>query len=1205
MTSPLKFIKSNEDKDIDKRDDQQPQRGGLLKRKDVSNDEEFKKPKASLLGLDKLAQEKRDEKKIKLSFYDDSGDHRDDSNSDYSSSSFKQVEKNYRDQVLSQTPEFLKKENRPPTGPNSHYNRDDYKTPSRDSNRDYNRDRYNNPRDSNRDIHHRNDYKTPSRDTNRDYNRDRDRYNDNRDNRDNRDRYNDNRDRDYKRYNDSSQRGGYHSNRTPSRDSNRDFNRDDYKTPSRDYNGDQRYTRNSSYTPYNKRNEPQTPMRNSSNNSDGKRMDVEEEEFERDFYDADEGEGIIHDDHGDGPFLGDEKKFKKMEEELSKKQMRFQRNSLQNKQKNEDNSRWENNRMMQSGIILQNEIDLDHLQEDEMKVHLIVQNVMPPFLDGRMVFTKQQKPVQTVRDPTSDLAIISKKGSNLVREYREKRDRMKSQKKVWELGGTNLGNVMGIKKEEDELSTDKITADTGEVSNYKSQSQYSTHLGSNQVNEEQMSKIKKQRMSLPIFQCRGDLLKLIAENNIIVIVGETGSGKTTQMTQYLYEAGYGNNGKIGCTQPRRVAAVSVAKRVAEEMGVTLGDKVGYSIRFEDCTSKETDIKYMTDGILLRESLNDPNLDKYSAIIMDEAHERSLNTDVLFGILKKVLQRRTDLKLIVTSATMDSKKFSMFFGDVPVFTIPGRTFPVDVLWSKNVCEDYVDAACKQILSIHVGQGPGDILVFMTGQEDIEATCATIEERMKQLGPSTPPLVLLPIYSQLASDLQAKIFDKAESGTRKCIIATNIAETSLTVDGIIFVIDTGYAKLKVFNPRVGMDSLQVTPISKANANQRSGRAGRTGPGRCFRLYTEPAYKNEMYDNNIPEIQRTNLGNVVLNLKSIGVENLLDFDFMDPPPQDNILNSMYQLWVLGALDSQGAITELGRKMVEFPLDPPLCKMVIISEQLGCALDIVTIVSMLSIPSVFYRPKGAEEESDSAREKFHVPESDHLTLLHVYQQWKINKYSSQWCAEHFIHQKAMRKVREIRGQLLEIMEQQKMRIESCGSDWDVIRKAISSSYFHHSAKIKGIGEYVNMRSGMPCFLHPTSSLYGLGYAPDYIVYHELVMTSKEYMQVVTAVDPLWLHEMGPMFFTIKDKKSTTQKTLNLKSEEEEEEKDKPHQSISSISNNNNLSSGGTNSKKSEIKSLFVNNLKPINSQTTTPIMTPGAPKQKGGAKKSSRFGL
>ncbi len=347
--------------------------------------------------------------------------------------------------------------------------------------------------------------------------------------------------------------------------------------------------------------------------------------------------------------------------------------------------------------------------------------------------------------------------------------------------------------------------------------------------------MKEQREYLPIFACRKELMQVIHDNSIIIIVGETGSGKTTQMTQYLHEEGYTKYGLIGCTQPRRVAAVSVAKRVSEEMMTPLGSKVGYAIRFEDCTSEETVIKYMTDGVLLRESLKEPDLDKYSAIIMDEAHERSLHTDVLFGILKKLAARRRDLKLIVTSATMDSEKFSRFFGNVPVFKIPGRTFPVDVLFHKTVCEDYLDAAVKQVLTIHLSHPPGDILVFMTGQEDIEALCYIVRERVAQIGDDVAPLAMLPIYSQLPSDLQAKIFDKAPEGTRKCIVATNIAETSLTVDGILYVVDTGYYKLKVYNPRIGMDALQVYPISRANANQRSGRAGRTGPGQAFRLYT----------------------------------------------------------------------------------------------------------------------------------------------------------------------------------------------------------------------------------------------------------------------------------------------------------------------------------------------------------------------------------
>lgn len=350
-----------------------------------------------------------------------------------------------------------------------------------------------------------------------------------------------------------------------------------------------------------------------------------------------------------------------------------------------------------------------------------------------------------------------------------------------------------------------------------------------------------------------------------------------------------------------------------------------------------------------------------------------------------------------------------------------------------------------------------------------------------------------------------------------MATNIAETSLTLDGVKFVIDTGLCKLKVYNPKIGMDALQITPISQANANQRSGRAGRTGPGVCYRLYTDTVFRNELLDNNIPEIQRTNLANVVLLLKSLNVDNLLEFDFMDPPPQDNILNSMYQLWILGALDNTGNLTEMGRKMVEFPLDPPLSKMLIQSERFGCSQEMLTIVSMLSVPSIFFRPKGREQESDNAREKFYVPESDHLTYLHVYDQWKMHNYDQEWATKHFIHGKALKKVREVRSQLLDIMKTLKMELNSSGTDWDVVRKSICSGYFHNAAKIKGIGEYVNLRTGIPCVLHPASAIYGLGFTPDYVVYHELVMTSKEYMQCVTSVDPHWLAELGPMFFSVK----------------------------------------------------------------------------------------
>ncbi|XP_041726202.1 pre-mRNA-splicing factor ATP-dependent RNA helicase PRP16 isoform X1 [Coregonus clupeaformis] len=849
------------------------------------------------------------------------------------------------------------------------------------------------------------------------------------------------------------------------------------------------------------------------NDDEKQQWEEDQKQADRDWYMMDEGYDEFH-----NPLTSTSEDYVKKREQILQKQTQ-KRISAQRRQINEDNERWETNRMLTSGVVQRLEVDDDFEEDNAAKVHLLVHNLVPPFLDGRIVFTKQPEPVIPVKDATSDMAIISRKGSQLVRKHREQKERKKAQQKHWELAGTKLGDIMGIKKTEDgDSSGGKPVGEDGKV-DYRTDQKFADHMKDKNEASSEFAKKKtllEQRQYLPIFAVRQQLLNIIRDNSIVIVVGETGSGKTTQLTQYLHEDGYTSYGMVGCTQPRRVAAMSVAKRVSEELGSNLGEEVGYAIRFEDCTSEKTVIKYMTDGILLRESLRESDLDHYSAVIMDEAHERSLNTDVLFGLLREVVSRRSDLKLIVTSATMDSDKFAAFFGNVPIFHIPGRTFPVDILFSKTPQEDYVEAAVKQALQIHLSGMGGDILIFMPGQEDIEVTSDQIVERLEDLE-SAPPLTVLPIYSQLPSDLQAKIFQKAPDGVRKCIVATNIAETSLTVDGIMFVVDAGYCKLKVFNPRIGMDALQVYPISQANANQRAGRAGRTGPGQCYRLYTQSAFKNEMLTTTIPEIQRTNLANVVLLLKSLGVQDLLLFHFMDPPPEDNMLNSMYQLWILGALDNTGALTPTGRLMVEFPLDPALSKMLIVSCDMGCSADILIIVSMLSVPAIFYRPKGREEESDQVREKFSVPESDHLTYLNVYLQWKNNNYSSIWCNEHFIHTKAMRKVREVRSQLKDIMVQQRMNLVSCGSDWDIIRKCICAAYFHQAAKLKGIGEYVNVRTGMPCHLHPTSSLFGMGYTPDYITYHELVMTTKEYMQCVTAVDGEWLAELGPMFYSVK----------------------------------------------------------------------------------------
>ena len=675
----------------------------------------------------------------------------------------------------------------------------------------------------------------------------------------------------------------------------------------------------------------------------------------------------------DASFLGDSNKWKASEQASAARGGRIKGQGMTARQtaRNDDQNAWERIQLIQSGAQGRGLVDLDHDSDIDTRPQIVVHNKKPPFLDTtnsttRVSLSKQKHQVQTVVDPTSDMAVNAKKGSEVVNLRREKTSRNLMRQRFWELGGSKMGAAMGIKEDKEEEDPDaEFIDDDGEIdvrknSKFRHLVEDKKDSDGNVIKEEGSSAfsrnktIKQQREYLPIYRVRDELLQVISDNRVVIIVGETGSGKTTQLTQYLHEAGYTTHGMVGCTQPRRVAAMSVAKRVSNEMEVDLGKECGYAIRFENCTSDMTKIKYMTDGILLRETLEDPLVDRYryvfcflwmhtqgdhrcflfvfavvsnlcffavlpccraavllycSCVVMDEAHERSLNTDVLFGILRKVVERRRDFKLIVTSATMDATKFSDFFGKCAIFNIPGRTFPVQLYHSAVPNDDYVDAAVKQVMKIHLQMQPGDILVFMTGQEDILTTCEVLSDRITAIGDGVSPLMVLPMYSQLPSDLQARIFEKSQEGVRKVIVSTNIAETSLTVDGILYVVDSGYFKLKVYNPKIGMDALQITPVSQANARQRSGRAGRTGPGMCFRLYTENAFNRELLETSIPEIQRTNLSNVILLLKSLGVREMSSFDFMDPPPVDNVANSMYQLWILGALDDSGDLTELGK--------------------------------------------------------------------------------------------------------------------------------------------------------------------------------------------------------------------------------------------------------------------------------------------------------
>ncbi|ANQ09335.1 Adenosinetriphosphatase [Plasmodium coatneyi] len=906
-------------------------------------------------------------------------------------------------------------------------------------------------------------------------------------------------------------------------------------------------------------------------------------------------------------------------------------------QKNLDNNLWELNKLKQGGVhSTYNKLQLEKINEanstNEVRKVVLTRHITPSFIeilkkdtdrgegetneyhehnsviDQWNAVSHDMKKSSTsystvVKDETCDFVKAAKKGSEFLRYFKNENENSKARDRYWEIGRSKLGELLKMYKEKQTNSTENYATsgdldEDGETNtdifDYKKDKMYST-IFNQESKKKQKSTLQdkadllKLKESLPIFRSKKELLDAVYNNNIIIIVGETGSGKTTQIVQYLYEDGYHKNGIICCTQPRRVAAVSVAYRVSHEMNVEIGSLVGYTIRFEDNTTKDTKIRYVTDGILLRETLTDKDLDKYSVIIMDEAHERSINTDVLLGILKNICLKRNDLKLLVTSATIDSKKFSEFFGNAPIYNIQGRTFKVHLEYLRSPCNDYIECAVQKAIEIHISDNNydnnfGDILIFMTGQEDINATCYLLSERFYEVyesykeskshkkntlnkirsiikdkpdgsgrntgedkldhpddsncsgdesdfGPQPLntenvtqddaqnviyPFYVFPIYSQLSSEQQSKIFQKYD--LRKIIVSTNIAETSLTLDGIKYVIDSGYCKLKVYNQKIGMDVLQITPISQANANQRSGRAGRTGAGICYRLYTENTFLCDLYPNNIPEIQRSNLANVVLLLKSLNVENVFEFDFIDIPSRESIINSLHELWVLGAINNEGNLTDIGKKMILFPLDPPLSKIVIYSENFECTKEILIIVSMLSSAAIFLEAKENSEAIESKKEKFTVPESDHLTLLNIYLQWRSHNYSPSWCSKNFIQYKSLNKAKEVYSQLSDIIKTLKMKNVSCNNKWECVRKTICSGYFHNAAKLKSISEYVNLRTNVSCHVHPSSSLYNIGYTPDYVVYQEIVFTTKEFMRNVTTVDPEWLCELGPLFFYMKN---------------------------------------------------------------------------------------
>ncbi|KAJ1922757.1 ATP-dependent RNA helicase [Tieghemiomyces parasiticus] len=684
-----------------------------------------------------------------------------------------------------------------------------------------------------------------------------------------------------------------------------------------------------------------------------------------------------------------------------------------------------------------------------------------------------------------------------------------------------------------------------------------------------------ERKRLPIYGARQAILDAIQRNASVVIVGETGSGKTTQIPQFILEADLAKYGGIAVTQPRRVAATSLARRVAEEVGTPLGKRVGYTVRFDDKSSPSTKLKYLTDGMLMREILSDPLLHRYNYILLDEAHERTLRTDILFGMLKEIQQTRRqmckdrkaqwyrrrvtdearrgsgppaeangtdsdlgehvvggavstdaaetisasngqprfvhELKIIIMSATLDAERFAAYFDHAKILYVAGRQFPVRVYNSLEPQTDYLDAAFVASLQIHTEQGPGDILIFLTGQEEIETLEKLLTDHRALLPRDAADILICPLFAALPPAQQAKVFNPAPPNTRKIILATNIAETSITLPGIRYVLDTGVHKARGYNSKVGIESLLVEPISKSSARQRTGRAGREALGFCYRLYTEDSFM-ALEEDSVPEILRCNLAAAVLQLKAAGVRDVLRFDYMDRPPKLALLRALEQLYSLAALDDTGALTKLGTWMAEFPLDPCYAKVLYESRALQCTTEIIDIISLLSVDNLFVAPFHKREEANEARNKFISPDGDHLTYLNLLRAYQAVKGDIRWCHENYVNARGIQHALEVRKQLRQVCTRVGMDPNvSCGVDLDRVLQCFVAGFFHQTALLQPDGTYKSVIGSQFVRIHPASTLFNS--RREAILFNELVFTTKLYVRGVSAIQANWIPEASPNY--------------------------------------------------------------------------------------------
>ena len=625
---------------------------------------------------------------------------------------------------------------------------------------------------------------------------------------------------------------------------------------------------------------------------------------------------------------------------------------------------------------------------------------------------------------------------------------------------------------------------------------------------------------LPITRKRRDIIRAIEENQVVIISGETGSGKSTQIPKMCMEAGRGIGGKIGCTQPRRIAATTIARRIAEELGEDLGRSVGYKIRFKDRSPHEAYIKIMTDGMLLAETQGDPRLYEYDTLIIDEAHERSLNIDFILGILKTLLPKRPELKVVITSATLDTEKFSRAFGSAPIIEVSGRTYPVETEYMPMDPEledagelTYVDMAVTAVDKLRQKKRFGDILIFMPTEQDILETCDRLEGR-DYVGVS-----ILPLFARLPGSQQGRVYSVRGA---KIVVATNVAETSLTIPGIKYVIDTGLARISQYLPRTRTNSLPVSPISQSSADQRKGRCGRVQNGVCIRLYSEENYASRP-PFTPPEVLRSNLAEVILRMISLKLGDVASFPFVDKPGARSIKDGSDLLEELGAIDRKGkgyTLTEKGRLMARMPLDPKISRMMLEASREGGVEEVTVLAAALSIQDPRERPTEKAVQADRMHAPFKDPESDFITLLNIWKrfhrEWETLKTQNKmrkYCKAHFLSFPRMREWVHTFNQITTILKEQKIPegIPPDGGTSDsryaAIHRAVLSGYLSNIAQRKDKNIYQATR-GREAMIFPGSTLFNKS-AP-WIVSAEMIKTSRLFARTVARIDPSWLEALG-----------------------------------------------------------------------------------------------